>query len=166
MPAQHTSHWTGFIFGYCSSGSWVGRVSDTKMTSSAHFSSTLRINVRVKQPIFFINSEKFQWAGNIMRMRKLVPPDSTSTQRKMVTIKGTVHQSFPDFTFLTGNWIGKILKLKGEIDPQVAIDLCTKASLAFLQRHLGMDKDFNQWDHLIEGKDDNLIPGTNVTEIP
>uniref|UniRef100_A0A8C8C4Z2 1-alkyl-2-acetylglycerophosphocholine esterase n=1 Tax=Oncorhynchus tshawytscha TaxID=74940 RepID=A0A8C8C4Z2_ONCTS len=83
-----------------------------------------------------------------------------------VNFKGTVHQSFPDFTFLTGNWIGKILKLKGEINPQVAIDLCNKASLAFLQRHLGMDKDFNQWDHLIEGKDDNLIPGTNVTELP
>uniref|UniRef100_A0A8C7J0Q0 Platelet-activating factor acetylhydrolase n=1 Tax=Oncorhynchus kisutch TaxID=8019 RepID=A0A8C7J0Q0_ONCKI len=124
------------------------------------------IYTRVKQPIFFINSEKFQWAGNIMAMRKLVPPDSSSTQRKMVTIKGTVHQSFPDFTFLTGNWIGKIMKLKGEINPQVAIDLCNKASLAFLQRHLGMDKDFNQWDHLIEGKDDNLIPGTNVTELP
>ncbi|XP_055728282.1 platelet-activating factor acetylhydrolase-like [Salvelinus fontinalis] len=124
------------------------------------------IYARVKQPIFFINSEKFQWAGNIMQMRKLVPPGSSSTQRKMVTIKGTVHQSFPDFTFLTGNWIGKILKLKGEINPQVAIDLCNKASLAFLQRHLGMDKDFNQWDHLIEGKDSNLIPGTNVKELP
>ncbi|XP_038818350.1 platelet-activating factor acetylhydrolase-like isoform X2 [Salvelinus namaycush] len=122
------------------------------------------IYVRVKQPIFFINSEKFQWAGNISRMRKL-DSSSTSMQRKMITIKGTVHQSFPDFTFLTGNWIGKILKLKGELDPQVGIDLCNRASLAFLQRHLGLDKDFNQWDHLIEGKDHNLIPGTNVTEI-
>uniref|UniRef100_A0A8C7SN67 Platelet-activating factor acetylhydrolase n=1 Tax=Oncorhynchus mykiss TaxID=8022 RepID=A0A8C7SN67_ONCMY len=96
------------------------------------------IYVRVKQPIFFINSEKFQWAGNISRMRKL-DSSSTSMQRKMITIKGTVHQSFPDFTFLTGNWIGKILKLKGEIDPQVGIDLCNRASLAFLQRHLGKD---------------------------
>uniref|UniRef100_A0A673VJI0 1-alkyl-2-acetylglycerophosphocholine esterase n=1 Tax=Salmo trutta TaxID=8032 RepID=A0A673VJI0_SALTR len=122
------------------------------------------IYARVKQPIFFINSEKFQWAGNISRMRKL-DSSSTSMQRKMITIKGTVHQSFPDFTFLTGNWIGKILKLKGELDPQVGIDLCNRASLAFLQRHLGLDKDFNQWDHLIEGKDHNLIPGTNVTEI-
>ncbi|KAL0967648.1 hypothetical protein UPYG_G00254990 [Umbra pygmaea] len=122
------------------------------------------IYVRVKQPIFFINSEKFQWAGNIMRMRKL-ESSSTSMQRKMITIMGTVHQSFPDFTFLTGSWIGKILKLKGELDPEVGIDLCNRASLAFLQRHLGLDKDFNQWDHLIEGKDINLIPGTNVTEI-
>ncbi|KAJ8009402.1 hypothetical protein DPEC_G00088510 [Dallia pectoralis] len=122
------------------------------------------IYVRVKQPVFFINSEKFQWAGNIMRMRKL-ETSSTSMQRKMITIMGTVHQSFPDFTFLTGCWIGKILKLKGELDPQVGIDLCNKASLAFLQRHLGIEKDFNQWDNLIEGKDVNLIPGTNVKEI-
>ncbi|KAM4529312.1 platelet-activating factor acetylhydrolase [Fundulus diaphanus] len=114
---------------------------------------------RVKQPIFFINSEKFQWAGNISRMKKL---DSTVIQRKMITIRGTVHQSFPDFTFLTGNWLGKLLKLKGEIDPEVAIDLCNRATLAFLQRHLGLEKDFNQWDRLIDGEDENLIPGTNV----
>ncbi|KAJ0060763.1 hypothetical protein NL108_000015, partial [Boleophthalmus pectinirostris] len=88
---------------------------------------------RVKQPIFFINSERFQWAGNISRMRKL---NSAVIQRKMITIRGTVHQSFPDFTFLTGNWIGKLMKLKGEIDPELAIDLSNKASLAFLQRHL------------------------------
>ncbi len=54
-------------------------------------------------------------------------------------IRGTVHQSFPDFTFLTGNWIGKLMKLKGEIDPELAIDLSNKATLAFLQRHLGKD---------------------------
>ncbi|XP_070706040.1 platelet-activating factor acetylhydrolase isoform X2 [Pempheris klunzingeri] len=115
---------------------------------------------RVKQPIFFINSEKFQWAGNISRMKKL---ESAVIQRKMITIRGTVHQSFPDFTFLTGNWIGKLMKLKGEIDPELAIDLSNKATLAFLQRHLGLQKNFNQWDPLIDGQDDNLIQGTNVT---
>lgn len=39
---------------------------------------------RVKQPIFFINSEKFQWAGNISRMKKL---DCTVIDRKMITIR-------------------------------------------------------------------------------
>ncbi|XP_039981622.1 platelet-activating factor acetylhydrolase [Xiphias gladius] len=115
---------------------------------------------QVKQPIFFINSEKFQWAGNISRIRKL---DSAIIQRKMITIRGTVHQSFPDFTFLTSNWIGKLMKLKGQLDPEIAIDLSNKATLAFLQCHLGLEKNFNQWDILIDGQDDNLIPGTNVT---
>ncbi|KAG7261601.1 hypothetical protein CRUP_010017 [Coryphaenoides rupestris] len=81
----------------------------------------------------------------------------------MTQFRGAVHQSFTDFTFLTGNWIGKIMKLKGEIDPGVAMDLSNRATLAFLQRHLGLNKDFNQWDTLIEGKDENLIPGTNIT---
>ncbi|XP_019713597.1 platelet-activating factor acetylhydrolase isoform X1 [Hippocampus comes] len=114
---------------------------------------------QVNQPIFFVNSEKFQWAENIKRIKKL---DSSDIERKMVTIRGTVHQSFPDFTFLTGDLIGKLMKLKGDLDPEIGIDLSNKASLAFLQRHLDLEKDFNQWDPLIEGDDENLIPGTNV----
>ncbi|MGH0135258.1 UNVERIFIED_CONTAM: hypothetical protein FKN15_056083 [Acipenser sinensis] len=117
------------------------------------------VYARVTQPILFINSEKFQWLANIMKMKKL---DANTIQRKMITIKGTVHQSFPDFTFLTGSLIGKIFKLKGEIDPNIAIDLCNKASLAFLQRHLEIHNNFNQWDPLIDGMDANLIPGTNI----
>ncbi|XP_053737385.1 platelet-activating factor acetylhydrolase [Synchiropus splendidus] len=115
---------------------------------------------KVRQPIFFINSERFQWPSNICRMRKL---DSDVVERKMITIRGTVHQSFPDFTFMTGNLIGKWMKLKGAIDPHVAMDLSNKATLAFLQRHLGLKNNFNQWDRLIDGDDENLIPGTNVT---
>lgn len=45
---------------------------------------------RVKQPIFFINSEKFQWAGNISRIRKL---DSALIQRKMITIRYNRHNN-------------------------------------------------------------------------
>lgn len=99
------------------------------------------------------------------------------------SFRGTVHQSFPDFTFLTGNWIGRLMKLKGEIDPELAINLCNRATLAFLQRHLGklhhtrpadadqadglppagLDRNFDQWDPLIDGQDENLIEGTNIT---
>ncbi|XP_035308881.1 platelet-activating factor acetylhydrolase isoform X4 [Cricetulus griseus] len=74
--------------------------------------------------------------------------------------KGSVHQNFADFTFVTGKIVGTRLTLKGEIDSGVAIDLTNKASLAFLQRHLGLHKDFNQWDSLVEGKNKNLIPGS------
>ncbi|XP_067401020.1 platelet-activating factor acetylhydrolase isoform X1 [Emydura macquarii macquarii] len=114
---------------------------------------------KVHQPLLFINSEKFQWASNVLKMKKL---DSTDTERKMITIKGSVHQSFPDFTFLIGSVVGKIFKLKGEIDPNIAIDISNKASLAFLQKHLGLEKDFDQWDALIDGVGCNVIPGTNI----
>ncbi|XP_044144956.1 platelet-activating factor acetylhydrolase isoform X2 [Bufo gargarizans] len=113
----------------------------------------------VHQPVIFVNSEKFQWVDNILLMKKM---NSTSVERKMITIKGSVHQSFPDFTFLTGYLIGKIFKLKGEIDPYVGMDIIINVTLAFLQRHLGIQKDFNQWDPLIDGKGEFVIPGTNL----
>ncbi|XP_074093212.1 platelet-activating factor acetylhydrolase isoform X2 [Macrotis lagotis] len=117
---------------------------------------------RVPQPLFFINSERFQTAENVMKMRKFYLPDR---ERKMITIKGSVHQNFPDFTFVTGKIIGYIFTLKGQIDSNVAIDLSNKASLAFLQKHLGLQRNFNQWDHLIEGEDVNLIRDSNADRI-
>ncbi|XP_077668565.1 platelet-activating factor acetylhydrolase isoform X2 [Eretmochelys imbricata] len=117
------------------------------------------VYTRVRQPLLFINSEKFQWASNVLKIKKLY---STGTERKMITIKGSVHQSFPDFTFLAGTIVGKIFKLKGEIDPNIAIDISNKASLAFLQQHLGLEKGFDQWDALLDGEGHNVIPGTNI----
>uniref|UniRef100_A0A8C7ENJ0 Platelet-activating factor acetylhydrolase n=1 Tax=Neovison vison TaxID=452646 RepID=A0A8C7ENJ0_NEOVI len=114
---------------------------------------------RIPQPLFFINSERFQYPANIEKMEKCYSPGK---ERKMITIRGSVHQNFADFTFATGKIIGYIFTLKGDIDSNVALGLSNKASLAFLQKHLGLQKDFDQWDSLIEGKDANLIPGTNI----
>ncbi|XP_073192792.1 platelet-activating factor acetylhydrolase-like [Lepidochelys kempii] len=116
------------------------------------------VYAKVHQPLF-INSEKFQWASNVLKMKKLY---STGTERKMIAIKGSVHQSFPDFTFLVGTFVGKIFKLKGEIDPNIAIDISNKTSLAFLQKHLGLEKGFDQWDALVDGDGHNVIPGINI----
>ncbi|XP_015743317.1 platelet-activating factor acetylhydrolase isoform X1 [Python bivittatus] len=118
---------------------------------------------KIHQPLLFINSEKFQWAVNILEMKKL---NCKGRERKMITIKGSVHQSFPDFTFFAGNIVGKFFKLKGDIDPKTAIDISNKASLAFLQKHLGLSKDFNQWDPLLDGEGLNVIPDTNIDLTP
>ncbi|XP_029451918.1 platelet-activating factor acetylhydrolase [Rhinatrema bivittatum] len=117
----------------------------------------------IHQPLLFINSESFQSLNSILEMKKL---DSTAVERKMITIKGSVHQSFPDFTFLTGAILGKMFKLKGQIDPYTAIDIINKATLAFLQKHLGLQKDFHQWNALLDGHGDHLIPGTNIKLLP
>ncbi|XP_049975341.1 platelet-activating factor acetylhydrolase [Alexandromys fortis] len=111
---------------------------------------------KIPQPLFFINSAQFQSSKSIEKMKKFYEPGK---ERKMIIIRGSVHQNFPDFTFVIGKIIGKKLSLKGEIDSLVAMDLTEKASLAFLQKHLGLHKDFNQWDPLVEGHDKNLIPG-------
>ncbi|XP_054051348.1 platelet-activating factor acetylhydrolase isoform X1 [Rissa tridactyla] len=117
----------------------------------------------VQQPLLFINSEKFQWADNILKMKKL---GSNDANKKMITIKGSVHQSFPDFTFVSGGIIGRFFKLKGEIDPNEAIDISNHASLAFLQKHLSLKKDFDKWDSLVDGIGANVIPGTNIDLSP
>uniref|UniRef100_A0A8C3JHY4 Platelet-activating factor acetylhydrolase n=1 Tax=Calidris pygmaea TaxID=425635 RepID=A0A8C3JHY4_9CHAR len=117
----------------------------------------------VQQPLLFINSEKFQWADNILKMKKL---SSNDANKKMITIKGSVHQSFPDFTFVSGGLIGRFFKLKGEIDPNEAIDISNHASLAFLQKHLNLKKDFDKWDSLVDGIGPNVIPGTNIDLSP
>ncbi|XP_068039385.1 platelet-activating factor acetylhydrolase isoform X1 [Anomalospiza imberbis] len=117
----------------------------------------------VQQPLLFINSEKFQWAENILKIKKLISNDSN---KKMITIKGSVHQSFPDFTFVSGGIIARFFKLKGEIDPNEAIDISNHASLAFLQKHLSLKKDFDRWDSLVDGIGANVIPGTNIDTSP
>ncbi|KAF4794342.1 Platelet-activating factor acetylhydrolase [Turdus rufiventris] len=117
----------------------------------------------IQQPLLFINSEKFQWAENILKIKKLI---SNDTNKKMITIKGSVHQSFPDFTFVSGGIIARFFKLKGEIDPNEAIDISNHASLAFLQKHLSLKKDFDRWDSLVDGIGPNVIPGTNIDTSP
>lgn len=121
---------------------------------------------KIPQPLFFINSAEFQSPNAIRKMKKFYQPGK---ERKMITIRGSVHQNFADFTFVTGKIIGNKLTLKGDIDSTVAIDLTNKASLAFLQKHLGLHKDFDQWDALVEGDNENLIPGSPsdpVTQSP
>ncbi|KAM5327945.1 platelet-activating factor acetylhydrolase isoform 1-T2 [Glossophaga mutica] len=118
-----------------------------------------KVYSRFSQPLFFINSERFQYPANIIKMEKCFIPGK---ERKMITIRGSVHQNFADFTFATGRVTGHLFTLKGEIDSNVALNLTSKASLAFLQKHLGLQKDFDKWDYLIEGEDDHLIPGTNI----
>ncbi|XP_055982077.1 platelet-activating factor acetylhydrolase [Sorex fumeus] len=117
---------------------------------------------RIPQPLFYINSERFQDHKTIEKMEQSYLPGK---ERKMITIRGSVHQNFADFTFATGKITAYIFALKGKIDSNVAIDLSNKASLAFLQKHLGLQKDFDQWDCLIEGDDENLIPGSNIKMI-
>ncbi|XP_036269092.1 platelet-activating factor acetylhydrolase isoform X1 [Pipistrellus kuhlii] len=114
---------------------------------------------KFSQPLFFINSEGFQTPASILSMKKCYAPGK---ERKMITIRGSVHQNFADFTFAAGKALGYMFTLKGKIDSNIALDLSNKASLAFLQKHLGLQKDFDKWDYLVEGKDDHLIPGTNV----
>ncbi|XP_078614777.1 platelet-activating factor acetylhydrolase-like [Branchiostoma floridae x Branchiostoma japonicum] len=114
---------------------------------------------QISQPILFINTEAFHWPGNIVRMNRLMGKDGVD--RKMITIKGTVHQSQSDFTFLFGKFFGTRVHSRGALDPHVAIDINNEASLAFLAKHLDLPgDDYNS--AVLEGEGEHLIKGTNV----
>lgn len=66
---------------------------------------------KMQQPMLFINSETFSDNKNIKRMRKLnnglADPGS---DRKMITLLGSVHQTQSDFTLILPNRIGKWIR--------------------------------------------------------
>ncbi|XP_005389921.1 PREDICTED: platelet-activating factor acetylhydrolase [Chinchilla lanigera] len=112
------------------------------------------VHSKICQPLFFINSEYFQSDDDIAKLKKFYQPHK---ERKMIAVRGSLHHNFVDFTFAPGNLVGQWLSLKGKIDSKVAMDIFNRASLAFLQKYLGLDKNFDQWNSLMEGDDENLI---------
>uniref|UniRef100_A0A8C8SZ83 Platelet-activating factor acetylhydrolase n=1 Tax=Pelusios castaneus TaxID=367368 RepID=A0A8C8SZ83_9SAUR len=107
------------------------------------------------KPVLFINSEKFQTAESVAKMKRL---SSRNSQTKIITILGSVHQSQTDFTFLAGNFLNRVFQTRGTLDPYKGLDITNRAALAFLQKHLELEEDFDQWNNLLEGIGDSVIP--------
>ncbi|NWU92014.1 PAFA2 acetylhydrolase, partial [Upupa epops] len=109
----------------------------------------------VSKPVLFINAEKFQTPESVARMKSL---SSRNSQTKIITVLGSVHQSHTDLTFLAWK-LNRIFSTRGTLDPYKGLDIISRAALAFLQRHLNLEEGFDQWDHLIEGIGDSVVPG-------
>ncbi|NXS66502.1 PAFA2 acetylhydrolase, partial [Pandion haliaetus] len=109
----------------------------------------------VPKPVLFINTEKFQTPESVAKMKRL---SSRNSQTKIITILGSVHQSQTDFTFLTGKLINRIFGMRGTLDPYKGLNITSQAALAFLQRHLNLEEEFEQWDNLLEGIGDSVVP--------
>ncbi|XP_068273738.1 platelet-activating factor acetylhydrolase 2, cytoplasmic isoform X2 [Nyctibius grandis] len=109
----------------------------------------------VPKPVLFINTEKFQTPESVAKMKRL---SSRNSQTKIITILGSVHQSQTDFTFLTGKLISRIFGARGTLDPYKGLDITSRAALAFLQKHLDLEEDFDRWDNLLEGIGNAVVP--------
>ncbi|KAL8220639.1 UNVERIFIED_CONTAM: hypothetical protein K2H54_051086 [Gekko kuhli] len=137
---------------------------------------------KVTKPVLFINTETFQTVDSVAKMKKIC---SMNNETKIITILGgepaggvsaslcpepaeepgilmdrggTVHQSQTDFTFLAGNLLNRVFQTRGTINPHEGLDITNQAALAFLQKHLQLKEDFDQWDSLLEGVGNAVIP--------
>ncbi|KFP81174.1 Platelet-activating factor acetylhydrolase 2, cytoplasmic, partial [Acanthisitta chloris] len=109
----------------------------------------------VPKPVLFINTEKFQTPEGVAKMKRL---SSRNSQTKIITVLGTVHESQTDFAFLPGKLISLIFGARGTLNPHKALTITIQAVLAFLQRHLNLEEEFHQWDDLLEGVGDSVVP--------
>ncbi|XP_071432733.1 platelet-activating factor acetylhydrolase 2, cytoplasmic isoform X2 [Pithys albifrons albifrons] len=109
----------------------------------------------VPKPVLFINTEKFQTPESVAKMKRL---SSRNSQTKIITVLGTVHESQTDFAFLPGKLISRIFGTRGTLDPNKGLAITSRAALAFLQRHLNLEEEFEQWNDLLEGVGDSVVP--------
>merc|ERR1719297_48927 len=115
--------------------------------------------VNPEQPIMFINTESFMSRQNINRMKEFL----TGENRKMVFMKGSVHQNHIDAPLIfKDGLIKKIIGMQSDTDPILVLNLNDKLMLHFMMTNLGLtpDKDVVEYlkqhqKFLIEASDKN-----------
>jgi len=96
-----------------------------------------------KQPIVFINTESFMNRDNIAKMKTFLK-DGKDKDRRMIFVKGSVHQNLIDGPLIFNPGIVKrIMGFQSETSPVLVLDLYAKLMLHFIYQHLELkvDKD-------------------------
>lgn len=112
----------------------------------------------VTQPLLMLNYEKFQWKKNVQQMKWL---EKEGTERPMLTILGACHQACSDFQFIVSKTFGRVMEVRSELSPKVALDLNKRSILGFLYKHLGLEE-VDEFHMVLEGKHKLVIIGTTL----
>ena len=90
--------------------------------------------VSPEQPIMFVNTESFMNRQNINKMKTFLS-DTDAENRKMIFIKGSVHQNHIDAPLIFKDGIiKKIIGMQSDTDPILVLDLNDKLMLHFMQK--------------------------------
>ena len=54
-----------------------------------------------------------------------------------ILYRGACHQAITDFQFLVSKTFGRIMEVRSDLSPKIAMDVNRKATLAFFSKHLG-----------------------------
>lgn len=110
---------------------------------------------RVEQPILVIAYEKFQWRENVEQFDWL---KMAGKDRRIITIRGACHQAVSDFQFIVNKYLGRLMMVRSDLSPKIAMELNRRASLSFLGKHLDLN-DFDQNDDVIKARHELIIEG-------
>ncbi|XP_057378526.1 platelet-activating factor acetylhydrolase-like [Daphnia carinata] len=90
----------------------------------------------IEQPLLFINMEAFQTAPNLKAMKRFTV-DADHTERRVVTLKGSVHKNQVDLPFLLPLYLRRLTGSHSAIDPVLAMELNNRITMLYLRKHLG-----------------------------
>jgi len=90
---------------------------------------------QIDQPLLFINMEHFQTTKNLKTMNRF--SQNELSERRVVTIKGSVHQNQADTPFLVPYYFRGLAGVDSTIDAELAMSLNNRLTLTHLLKHLG-----------------------------
>jgi len=90
----------------------------------------------IDQPLLFVNMEHFQTGKNLKTMKPF--SESDVADRRVVTIKGSVHQNQADTPFLVPYYFRGLAGVDSTIDAELAMNLNNRLTLLHLLKHLGL----------------------------
>lgn len=110
-----------------------------------------------RKPLFFVNSELWQWKENLDKMKTVMDnAEKNGTKVLKYTLKGTRHHNFDDVSALLP--LTKTLKAAGPVDVHQAFHITNEFLIRFFEESLGENSDASNYSFL--SNIDQLLPAS------